>query len=56
MKTSYTEWFKKVDELVKARIGMSVNDLDDVCLKDWHEDGVSPKAAASRAIRYSMSN
>lgn len=47
----FDEWMKKVDAKVSKRVGMSVHDLPDVPFRDWYEDGKSPKAAATKAIK-----
>jgi hypothetical protein len=44
-------WFRAVDAIVLAKAGVSVNDLPDCCFIDWFDDGVSPKAAAARALK-----
>ena len=50
-KLSFEEWRRAVDRAVGQRVGLSLDDLPDVPTYDWYEDGVSPKSAASRAIR-----
>ncbi len=49
---AFDAWMKKVDAEVSRKVGLSVHDLPDCCFSDWHEDGVTPKSAASRAIKY----
>lgn len=48
---SFEVWKRLVDEAVWDKVFLSIDDLPDVPLHDWYDDGVSPKAAASRAIR-----
>ncbi|KKM26607.1 hypothetical protein LCGC14_1583110, partial [marine sediment metagenome] len=50
-KLPYKQWVKQVDREVDRKGGMSIHDLPDVPLADWHEDGMSPKAAAAKAIK-----
>jgi hypothetical protein len=42
---------REVSRLVEAKTGLSLDDLPDVAIRDWYDDGVSAKSAASRAIR-----
>ncbi len=42
---------REVDSIVSAKCGLGLDDLPDVCLRDWYDAGVSAKSAASRAIR-----
>jgi len=51
-KLSYPAYRRAVDAAVEAKVGVGLDDLPDVCLLDWYEDGVPVGAAASRAIRY----
>lgn len=45
---------EQVDQYIAQRaFGCTSADLADCCYADWYEDGVSPRSAASRAIRYS---
>ena len=52
MKLTFAEWKSRIDKAVWALVGLSSDDLDDVPLADWYEDGVGPKTAAARAIRW----
>ena len=47
----FEAWLKKVDEWCEKLAGLSYRDLSDVCYADMFEDGVSPKAAAKKALR-----
>jgi len=49
---TFTEWFQRVDANVDLKTGLSVRDLPDCPFMDWYEDGISPRSAASKAIRY----
>lgn len=51
MKATFAEWLETVDLAVWQLVGMSIDDLPDVPFADWHEDGVTPKRAAARAVR-----
>lgn len=48
---SFSEWKRLVDEAVWDKAFVGIDDLPDVPLRDWYDDGISPKNAASRAIR-----
>lgn len=50
-KQSFEEWMRKVDQAVQRITGLGVFDLPDVAYRDWYDDGVSVKSAASRAIK-----
>jgi hypothetical protein len=54
MRKTYATWLSEVDQAVWRRVGLSVHDLSDVALRDWYDDGVSAKSAATRAIRNEM--
>ena len=50
-KLSFEEWLRRVDEQIEAACYLSYQDLPDCPYRDWYEDGVSPRAAAKRAIK-----
>lgn len=51
-KLSYEEWRKVVNRTIALKyLGITLDDLPDVMEKDWYEDGMSPKAAANKAVR-----
>jgi hypothetical protein len=50
---TFEEWRSVVDAAVQGKAGLSLDDLEDAPLYDWYEAGVSPKAAAGKAIRRS---
>lgn len=50
MRRNFEDWMAEVDAVVSNRCGLSADDLPDCCYRDWFEDGVSPRAAASMAI------
>ena len=52
MKRTFQEWMHVVSAEIEALTGLWAEDLPDVCYRDWYEDGVGPKSAARRAIRY----
>jgi hypothetical protein len=47
----FSAWMRAVDAAVTKKCGLSADDLPDACYCDWHAQGVSPSAAAARAIR-----
>ena len=47
----FSTYRSEVNRLVEAKCGLSLDDLPDVAIRDWYDDGVSAKSAASRAIR-----
>jgi hypothetical protein len=49
---TFEAYRKAVDMAVLVKTGLCLDDLPDVCLIDWWEDGVRIATAASRAIRY----
>jgi hypothetical protein len=49
----FAAWVGLVDKEVWRRAGLSVHDLEDAPLADWFDRGVSAKAAAGRALRWS---
>ena len=51
-KAAYDEFMQDVDYFIERRIGATSADLPDCPYWDWFDDGVSPKSAARRAIRY----
>ncbi len=48
---TFQRWMAAVDRIIAAKCGFTSADLPDVCYADWFDDGVSPKSAASRAMR-----
>jgi hypothetical protein len=49
---SFDAWMKKVNDAIADRLGgLTADDLSDCPYSEWHEDGVSAKSAASRAIK-----
>ena len=49
---TFDAWMTAVDnEIAKRACGVTSGDLPDCGYADWYEDGVSPKSAASKAIR-----
>lgn len=46
----FNAWRERVDRKVIARCGLSLDDLPDVCLADWFDDGLSPALAAQMAL------
>lgn len=50
-KLEFEDWFKVVDKEVIRQLGLSAEDLPDASYREMYEDGFSPKAAATRAIK-----
>ena len=50
-KQTFDIWLSLVDDVIEAKLGLSMADLPDCCYHDWYEDGVAPKSAANRAIK-----
>ena len=49
--TRFEEWMRDVDAIIASKLGgFDSNDLPDMCYRDWHEEGMTPKSAAARAI------
>lgn len=46
----------KVDAIISAQCGVGLDDLPDVNLMDWFEDGYSPRQSARKAIAYANGN
>lgn len=51
MKPTFDEWLRAVDEQCWRRGGMALSDLPDIDYRVMYEHGVSPRNAASRALR-----
>jgi hypothetical protein len=54
MKTAlaFAEWKKLVDAAVAKKTGgLTCDDLPDCPYADWHDDGLTPNAAAGKAIK-----
>jgi hypothetical protein len=51
MKT-YEQWKESANDAAFRITGLTLDDLPDVPLADWFEDGLTPTQAARRAIRY----
>lgn len=50
----FEQWLREVNDECVRRCGCSVEDLFDVSLRDWYDNGMSPKRAAAQAIKASM--
>ena len=55
-KMSFEEWMKMVDTVLANRdlYGLTSADLPDCCYRDWFDDGISPKSAATMALKNSV--
>ena len=52
MQKTFEEWMKLVNQKVAARLmGLTTDDLPDMCYRDMYDSGSSPAEAASEAIR-----
>ena len=52
MRQNFTEWMKAVDDAIARKAdGLVSLDLPDCCYADWHEEGMTPAAAARLAIK-----
>ena len=49
---TYEEYRRKVDIIISARIGVGLDDLADCPLRDFFDDGLSPKEAAQEALEF----
>lgn len=54
--SQFDDWMERVDYFLKALCGLCHRDLPDVCYRDWFDDGLSPKNAASRAWKSAKSD
>lgn len=50
-KPTFEQWMEAVDQHVLNTVGLGYQDLPDCPYRDWYDDGVSAKRAASRAIK-----
>jgi len=50
MKLSYEAWMRDVDDAVTANAGVSVHDLPDFPSRDYYDDGISPREAATLVL------
>jgi hypothetical protein len=52
MRKTFEVWMTEVDNnIANVLCGMTSSDLPDVCYMDWYENGMTPKAAARKAIK-----
>ena len=49
---TFEQWFQKANAACEATVGLSLDDLPDVCYMDMFETGVSPREAVSEALAY----
>lgn len=50
---AFAEWMAKVDAIIDDLVGLTSEDLTDVCYRDMYEDGAPPRTAARAAIHAS---
>jgi hypothetical protein len=48
---TFEAWRRAVDMRVKVNVGLSLDNLKDVPLADWYEQGMRPCIAAASAIK-----
>lgn len=51
MRKTFEQWLKEVDAELVKRVYMTHMDLPDCSYRDWYDSRVTPKGAASRAIK-----
>ena len=51
MKLTYEQWKRQVDNVLLVLVGLESECLPDVDYSAWYRQGVSPTAAAKRAIK-----
>jgi len=52
-KMTFKQWKRAVDAECAAQLGgLTTDDLPDCSYYDWWSDGVTPKSAVKRAIKY----
>lgn len=50
-KASFDEWMAKVDAVCQRKVGLSIHDLADLPFRDYYDDGMTPSAVVSQALR-----
>ena len=50
MPDDFEVWMQKVDRIVRSKIGLSIDDLPDMCFSDYHADGLTPQEMARLAL------
>jgi hypothetical protein len=51
-KRTFEQWLDEVDKKLRELLmGLTHEDLPDCCYYSWYEEGVSPAAAAKKAIK-----
>lgn len=48
---TFEEWLREVDREVIRRSSLSLYDLPDCCYRDWYDDGMSVRSAASKSLK-----
>lgn len=52
---AFTAWMAKVDDAIAGKLaGLTSDDLIDQPYSDWFDGGMSPAAAAKKAVRNEM--
>lgn len=46
----FNMWKRMVDDVIRRKVGLHSDDLPDCPYYDWYEQGLSPLAAARRAL------
>lgn len=52
MRIGFQVWMGKVDAAIEAKLGVGSDDMPDAPYDVWHACGITPKAAAKKAIRF----
>jgi hypothetical protein len=47
----FDAWMRQVDAYLFDELGLTSADLPDMLWADWHEEGLTPRQAARRALR-----
>ncbi len=51
---TFDAWFAKVEAAITRKTGLDIRDLPDCPYMEWYEQGLTPGAAASRAVKNAM--
>ena len=50
-KKTFEQWMQEVNQEVEKKIGLDTSHLPDCPYRDWYENRMGPKAAATKAIK-----
>ena len=52
---TFEQWMQLVDKIISDKLmGMTSEDLPDICYRDYYDDGMTPRQVAAMAIRSAM--